>query len=81
MFFGCFVCVFLVFGREKNVQRNQAKSKNSKKMCSSLICGVSGAIYSLDMLFKAVVLGGPPALTSFDRVDPDTFGKVLTSCF
>ena len=50
-------------------------------MCSSLICGVSGAIYSLDMLFKAVVLGGPPALTSFDRVDPDTFGKVLTSCF
>ena len=50
-------------------------------MCSSLICGVFGAIYSLDMLFKAVILGGPQALTSFDRVDPDTFGKVLTSYF
>ena len=81
MFFGCFVCVFFgVWKREKCAEK-PGKEKKFKKMCSSLICGVSGAIYSLDMLFKVVALEGSPTLTSFDRVDPDTFGKVLTSCF
>ena len=74
------VCFFGVWKREKCAEK-PGKEKKFKKMCSSLICGVFGAIYSLDMLFKAVILGGPQALTSFDRVDPDTFGKVLTSCF
>ena len=80
----CFLgvlCVFFWCLEERKMCRETRQREKFKKMCSSLICGVSGAIYSLDMLFKVVALGGSPALTSFDRVDPNTFGKVLTSCF
>ena len=74
MFFLC----FLVFGREKNMEKNQAESKTQKKNVLPQVWGVPGAIYSPGMNFEVTALQPPKA---FNWVNLDTPGKLLTSCF
>ena len=74
------MCFLGVWKREKKC-REAGREQDSKKCDSPLVCGVPGAIYSLDMLFKVATLKGPPASTSSNWVNLEIFGKVLTSCF
>ena len=82
------VCVCVcVWKREKCVEKF-GREKNSEKCLPLLVYEVLGAVYSPGTLFEAMALvvsatafQRPPASTSSDRVNLDTFGKVLTSCF
>ena len=67
VFFGCFVCVFGIWKREKCVEKSGREQIFRKKYLSPLVCGVLEAIYSPGMRFEVAALGGPPASKGLKR--------------
>ena len=82
VFFGCFVCVFGIWKREKCVEKSGREQIFRKKCLSPLVCGVLEAIYSPGMRFEVAALGGPPASKGLKRgLILAPLGNILTSYF
>ena len=60
VFFGCFVCVFGIWNREKCVEKPE-KEQKIRKMSSSPGLKGAWAIYSPDAFFEAAALQRLPA--------------------
>ena len=81
VFFCVFSMCFLCLEERKNVQKNQAKGKTQKNVVYSKSEGCPGLFIAPTQILRRRPFNGHQPQTSSNRVDLDTPGKILISCF